>query len=48
MTDRLAALAAAVPAAENMPGPRRRAAQTSIADQLDGIEADIMTRLGVL
>ena len=48
MTDRLAALAAAVPAAENMPGPRRRAAQTSIAEQLDGIEADIMTRLGVL
>jgi hypothetical protein len=48
ITDRLAALAAAVPAAENMPGPRRRAAQTSIADQLDGIEADIMTRLGVL
>ena len=48
ITDRLAALAAAVPAAENMPGPRRRAAQTSIAEQLDGIEADIMTRLGVL
>lgn len=48
ITDRLNALAAAVPAAENMPGPRRRAAQTSIAGQLDGIEADIMTRLGVL
>ena len=48
ITDRLAALAAAVPAAENMPGPRRRATQTSISDQLDGIEADIMTRLGVL
>ncbi|MFN8072226.1 MAG: DUF6474 family protein [Mycobacterium sp.] len=48
ITDRLAALAAAVPAAENMPGPRRRAAQTSISEQLDGIEADIMTRLGVL
>lgn len=48
ITDRLNALAAAVPAAENMPGPRRRAAHTSIADQLDGIEADIMTRLGVL
>lgn len=48
ITDRLAALAAAVPAAENMPGPRRRAAQTSIGEQLDGIEADIMTRLGVL
>ena len=48
ITDRLAALAAAVPAAENMPGPRRRAAQTSIADHLDGIEADLMARLGVL
>ena len=48
ITDRLAALAAAVPAAENMPGPRRRAAQTSIGEQLDGIEADIMSRLGVL
>jgi len=48
ITDRLAALSAAVPAAENMPGPRRRAAQTSIADQLDGIESDIMARLGVL
>lgn len=48
ITDRLAALSAAVPAAENMPGPRRRAAQTSIGEQLDGIEADIMSRLGVL
>lgn len=48
ITDRLAALSAAVPAAENMPGPRRRTAQASMAEQLDGIEADIMTRLGVL
>lgn len=48
ITDRLAALAAAVPAAENMPGPRRRAAQASIGEQLDGIEADILSRLGVL
>lgn len=48
ITDRLTALAAAVPAAENMPGPRRRAAQASIGEQLDGIEADIMSRLGVL
>jgi hypothetical protein len=48
ITDRLAALAAAVPAAENMPGPGRRAAQTSIGEQLDGIEADILSRLGVL
>ncbi len=48
INDRLAALSAAVPAAENMPGPRRRAAQASIGEQLDGIEADIMARLGVL
>jgi len=44
----LAALAAAVPAAENMPGQRRRTAHVSISEQLDGIEADIMSRLGVL
>lgn len=30
-----------------MPGPRRRAAHTSIGQQLDGIEADLMARLGV-
>ena len=48
MTDRLAALSAAVTAAENMPGPGRRAAQNSISDQLDAIEADLMARLGVL
>jgi hypothetical protein len=48
ITERLTALAAAVPAAENMPGPRRRAAHSSISEQLDGIEADIMARLGVL
>lgn len=46
--DRLAALSAAVTAAENMPGSRRRAAQASIGEQLDGIDADIMVRLGVL
>lgn len=48
ISDRLAALSAAVPAAENMPGPRRRAAQASIGTQLDGIEADLLARLGVL
>jgi hypothetical protein len=31
-----------------MPGPRRRAAQSSITEQLDGIDADLMARLGVL
>lgn len=48
ITDRLSALSAGVTAAENMPGPRRRAAQASIGGQLDGIEADLMARLGVL
>ena len=48
VTERLTALSAAVTGAENMPGQRRRAAQQSIADQLDGIEADLMSRLGVL
>ena len=47
MTERLTSLSAAVTAAENMPGPRRRAAQQSIADQLDAVEADLMARLGV-
>jgi hypothetical protein len=48
MTERLTALSAAVRAAENMPGPSRRTAQTSIGEQLDGIEADLLARLGVL
>jgi hypothetical protein len=48
MTERLAALSAAVTAAENMPGPRRRDAHAAIAGQLDGIDADLMARLGVL
>ena len=48
VTERLRDLAAAVTAAENMPTPRRRAAQTAIADQLDGIDADLMARLGVV
>ena len=47
MTDRLTALSTAVTAAENMPPARRRTAQTSIAEQLDGIEADLLARLGV-
>ena len=48
LTERLSALSAAVTAAENMPGPRRRDAHAAIAEQLDGIEADLMARLGVL
>ncbi|MCX2933466.1 DUF6474 family protein [Mycobacterium sp. CVI_P3] len=48
MTERLEALSAAVTAAETMPGPRRRDAHAAIAGQLDGIDADLMARLGVL
>jgi hypothetical protein len=48
MTERLTALSAAVRAAENMPGPSRRTAQTSISEQLDGVEGDLLARLGVL
>jgi hypothetical protein len=47
ITDRLTALSAAVTAAESMPGPRRRTAHTAIGEQLDGIDADLMARLGV-
>ena len=48
MTERLTDLAAAVTAAETMPATRRRAAHAAIATQLDGIDADLMARLGVL
>jgi hypothetical protein len=48
ITDRLRDLAVAVTAAENLPSARRRAAHASIAEQLDGIEADVMARLGVV
>lgn len=47
ITERLTALSAAIAAAENMPGQRRRDAHTSISGQLDGIDADLMARLGV-
>ncbi|MGE0219234.1 DUF6474 family protein [Mycolicibacterium sp.] len=48
ITERLSDLAAAVAAAENMPTARRRAAHAAIAEQLDGIDADLMARLGVV
>ncbi|ADU01588.1 MULTISPECIES: DUF6474 family protein [Mycolicibacterium] len=48
ITDRLSDLAAAVAAAENMPSARRRAAHSAITEQLDGIDADLMARLGVV
>ena len=44
---RLSDLSAAVAAAENMPAARRRAAHAAISSQLDGIEADLMARLGL-
>lgn len=47
MTARLTELAAAITAAEHMPGSQRRAAHSTIAQQLDGIDADLMARLGV-
>lgn len=47
ISDRLTDLSAAVTAAENMPAAQRRAAQTAIGDQLNGIDADLMARLGV-
>jgi hypothetical protein len=45
---RLADLAVAVRAAEQMPAPRRRAAYRAIAGELDRIEVDLLTRLGVV
>jgi hypothetical protein len=47
MTDRLTDLSAAVTAAENMPLTQRRTAHSAISQQLDGIDADLMARLGV-
>lgn len=48
VTDRLRDLAAAVTAAENMPTARRKAAHAAITEQLDGVDADLMARLGVV
>ena len=47
MTERLNDLSAAVTAAEHMPTSRRRTAHATIAHQLDGIDADLMARLGL-
>jgi len=47
ITERLSDLSVAVTAAENMPAVRRRAAHSAILEQLDGIEADLMARLGL-
>lgn len=48
MNERLSDLAAAVAAAESMPSARRRPAHAAISEQLDGIDADLMARLGVV
>lgn len=48
VTERLTDLSAAVLAAENMPTTRRRAAHAAIAEQLDGVDADLLARLGVV
>lgn len=47
ITDRLSDLSAAVAAAESMPVTRRRAAHAAITEQLDGIDADLLARLGL-
>ena len=47
ITERLGDLSAAVAAAEHMPAPRRRSAHATIESQLEGIDADLMARLGV-
>jgi hypothetical protein len=47
ITERLGELSTAVTAAEKMPTPQRRTAHATIARQLDGIDADLMARLGV-
>lgn len=47
ITERLSDLAAAVTAAENMPAVRRRTAHAAISRELDGVDADLMARLGL-
>ncbi|HUL97832.1 MAG TPA: DUF6474 family protein, partial [Mycobacterium sp.] len=47
ITDRLKDLSAAVTAAEGMPPARRRTAHAAIATELDGIDADLLARLGL-
>jgi hypothetical protein len=47
ISDRLRDLSAAVTAAENMPPARRRPAHAAISTELDGIDADLLARLGL-
>ncbi|MBF4480641.1 hypothetical protein SAMN02745947_01750 [Rhodococcus rhodochrous J3] len=45
--ERLTDLTAAVQTAEQMPAARRKSAHAAISSELDGIEADLLARLGV-
>lgn len=45
--DRLESLSAAIRTAAQMPVQRRRAVHASISNELSGIEADVLARLGV-
>jgi Family of unknown function (DUF6474) len=47
ITDRIKDLSAAVTAADGMPSDRRRAAHAAIVAELDGIDADLLARLGL-
>ncbi|MCV7198916.1 DUF6474 family protein [Mycobacterium angelicum] len=47
VSDRLSDLSAAITAAEHMPAARRRTAHAAISSQLDGVEGDLMARLGL-
>jgi hypothetical protein len=47
ITGRLKDLSGAISAAESMPPARRRAAHAAIAAELDGIDADLLARLGL-
>ena len=47
ISERLTDLSAAITAAENMPAARRRTAHSAISRQLDGVDADLMARLGL-
>jgi hypothetical protein len=47
ISERLSDLSAAIGAAENMPTQRRRAAHAAVSSQLDGIEGDLLARLGL-
>jgi hypothetical protein len=47
ISERLTDLSAAIPAAENMPAARRRAAHAAISKQLNEIEADLLARFGL-